>query len=82
MKKLATRFVLAATVAGAIGAGTLAFSGNEAVAEQCPRDIACTTIYDPVICNDGVVYSNKCFAHVACANGCRPYDPGPTKPGL
>ena len=38
---------------------------------ECPRTgILCTLQYDPVICDNGVTYSNACFAYVACATGC------------
>jgi hypothetical protein len=41
---------------------------------KCPREgILCPALYDPVICSDGVVYSNSCYASVACATGCVPY---------
>jgi hypothetical protein len=44
---------------------------------KCPReDVFCTAIYDPVICSDGEVYGNACYAYVACATGCVPYDEG------
>jgi hypothetical protein len=39
----------------------------------CPRQGFCTEQYDPVICSNGVVYSNACFAYLACATGCVPY---------
>ena len=34
----------------------------------------CPLIYAPVTCNDGVTYSNQCFADAACAKGCRPWE--------
>jgi hypothetical protein len=41
---------------------------------KCPRTgIACPDIYAPVICSNGVVYSNSCYAYVYCATGCVPY---------
>ena len=44
---------------------------------KCPREgIFCPAIYDPVICSDGQVYSNSCYAYIACATGCMPYDDG------
>ena len=46
----------------------------------CPRDILCADIYDPVICSDGVVYGNACYAFRECATGCVPYgDGGPVE---
>jgi hypothetical protein len=42
---------------------------------KCPTEgIICTTQYDPVICLDGKVYSNACFATANCAVGCVPYN--------
>jgi len=45
--------------------------------DQCPRKgVACIDLWDPVICDDGNVYSNGCYAWVACAEGCEPYGDG------
>lgn len=44
---------------------------------KCPRTgILCADVWDPVICDDGHVYSNACYAYVACATGCEPYGDG------
>lgn len=32
----------------------------------------CLDVWDPVICSNGVVYSNSCYAARACATGCGP----------
>ncbi|HEY2737225.1 MAG TPA: hypothetical protein VGK45_02405 [Thermoanaerobaculia bacterium] len=32
----------------------------------------CPFIVAPVTCNDGVTYTNQCFADAACARGCHP----------
>jgi hypothetical protein len=54
--------------------------GAEAIlAADCPRDIQCPDVWDPVICDDGVVYSNSCYAYRACATGCVPYGGGPVQ---
>lgn len=38
----------------------------------------CPDVWDPVICADGVVYSNQCYADVAKApKPCYPTDGGP-----
>jgi hypothetical protein len=39
----------------------------------CPRNIECLDVWDPVICDNGIVYSNDCYAYRACATGCVPY---------
>jgi len=55
----------------------LALTGaTEAVswADRCVPDpnAICPLIFAPVTCNDGVTYSNQCFADAACAKGCHP----------
>lgn len=68
MKKAILRlFLLGIAVTGAMGS-------NVAQADQCVPDpnVICPAIYSPVICNNGVTYSNSCFASAACAKGCRP----------
>ena len=43
-------------------------------ADRCVPDpnAICPLIFAPVTCNDGVTYSNQCFADAACAKGCHP----------
>ena len=66
------RKALLASFALTLSLGALATS--EAV-QQCPREgINCPDVYNPVICSNGKVYSNGCYAYVACATGCTPYD--------
>ena len=63
--------VFAATVLGAMGLGLTALSTD---AEAFPGPIPpCPFIYAPVICDDGNVYDNQCFADGAGATGCLPY---------
>lgn len=59
-------FVLSLTLTGTMGAVSHA--------DSCVPDpnVICPAVYDPVKCNDGVTYSNSCFAKAACATGCRP----------
>ena len=46
--------------------------------DGCPRiGYVCPMVYDPVICDDGQIYSNACIAWVWCATGCEPLGPGP-----
>jgi hypothetical protein len=43
-------------------------------ADKCVPDpnAICPFIYAPVTCNNGVTYTNQCFADAACARGCQP----------
>lgn len=44
-----------------------------------PPLIYCLDVWDPVVCDDGKVYSNQCYADRACATGCEPTGGGPTQ---
>jgi hypothetical protein len=48
--------------------------GTVAYADQCVPDPnpICYQIYAPVTCNNGVTYTNQCYADAACAKGCHP----------
>jgi len=77
------RIVLVAilvAVAAAIAFGSATFAKGKPGAGQCPdRLIFCLDYWNPVICDNGVVYSNDCYARRACATGCVPYG-GPGGP--
>lgn len=47
--------------------------GGSAVAGKGCGPDACLDVWRPVICSDGRVYSNACYAARACAKGCVPY---------
>lgn len=65
--------IFAATVVGALGLGLTALS-SDAQAFPFPGPITpCPFIYAPVVCDDGNVYTNQCFADSAGATGCIPY---------
>lgn len=43
---------------------------------KCPKPgtVYCLDVYQPVVCPDGNVYGNSCYAWVdACQTGCTPY---------
>lgn len=65
------KIAFAIALTGAIGAGSVSFA-----APKCKPDpnAICPFIYSPVICSNGQVYSNQCFANAACATGCVPYN--------
>jgi hypothetical protein len=67
MKKFTARmFLLGLALTGAMG--------SVSYADRCVPDpnAICPLIYSPVTCNNGVTYSNQCFADADCAKGCRP----------
>jgi hypothetical protein len=88
MRKLA-RIVLPTFALAVLILGTVALLGSPSAEAKgkpkpgggCPRTgVACLDVWDPVICSDGHVYSNSCYAWVACATGCQPYgDGGPVE---
>ena len=63
---LIRKAVLGLGLAGALSAA--------AFAAQCVPDPnpVCYQIYAPVTCNNGVTYTNQCYADAACAVGCHP----------
>ena len=69
------KVVLVGVAVAVCGFGANAYAAQPG---DCPHsDLVCPMVWDPVICNDGVVYSNKCVAKQNCAKGCVPYDGGP-----
>ncbi len=55
-----------------IAVGTVAYAGKPTPPggggkPGCPKDISCPDVWLPVICADGIVYSNSCYADRACA---------------
>jgi hypothetical protein len=70
MKKLPLKFALAA----ALTMAALSIpSPSRAALPGNPHPTYCPENYAPVICSNGVVYSNSCFAAAAGATGCVPY---------
>jgi hypothetical protein len=68
--------MLKLTFALALAAGVSTVPASSEAAAPCPfQNLICADVYDPVICLNGKVYSNQCYATRACAVGCVPYDP-------
>lgn len=65
--------ILVIALAIAVGSTTLAGKPNKPCRSPL---IFCLDVWDPVICDDGNVYSNDCYARRACATGCVPYGDG------
>lgn len=63
--------VVAAGVLAVIGVATSSYAGPPFGGGCGPR--YCLDVWRPVICSDGRVYSNDCYAARACATGCVPY---------
>lgn len=56
--------LLVALAGGALASTALAGGGGS----NCPD------VWNPVICSNGQVYSNLCYANLAKAKGCVPYN--------
>ncbi len=67
--------ILKLALVGALALCALSISGppEAYAASGCPRPILCTDNWNPVICSNGQIYSNACYAFRDCATGCVPY---------
>lgn len=70
MKKLSLKLALAAALTMA---ALSVPSPSHAVLPGNLHPTACPENYAPVICSNGVVYANSCFASADGATGCVPY---------
>lgn len=80
MKKIVTvtKVVVILAVLGVIVAGGMAFAKKPGGGGgPCHPEIMCPMIWDPVICEDGKIYSNACVAYVWCQEDCEPAGGGP-----
>jgi len=67
-------------VAGVVAVGAFGAMTASTPVEANPgldRGCICPHVYDPVLCPDGNVYSNSCFAGCAGQTGCTRIGPGP-----
>jgi hypothetical protein len=69
MKKASLKLLFAA----AMMVGALGIPAPSKAVPFCNHHGNCPEVYQPVICSNGVVYSNSCFASLDCATGCVPY---------
>jgi hypothetical protein len=78
MKKIlpVSRGLLIVVVVGAVALTTNAEPKKPGGGGGCPRNVFCPDVWDPVICSDGKIYSNSCYAYRECATGCQPYGDG------
>lgn len=63
---------LGLVIGSALAAGSLAIADTKPSTEVI-GGCNCLDVWIPVICNNGVVYSNACYARCAKAKGCVPY---------
>jgi hypothetical protein len=71
VKKIATIGPVSLFVVAAVLVAGSAFAKKPA--PPPPGGCQCPDVYDPVICSNGVIYSNLCQAGCAKASGCVPY---------
>ncbi len=69
MKKASLKLLFAAVMM----VGALGIPAPSKALAICNHHVYCLDVYQPVICSNGVVYSNSCYAYVACATDCVPY---------
>ncbi len=68
-KVLTTALFAAVLAAASVNASKALAAGGGG----CNKGINCLDVYNPVICSNGQVYSNLCYAKKACATGCVAY---------
>jgi len=70
-KSIAITLVILLAVAALVAGGVAMAKRPSPGGGGCPwGDIQCPDVYDPVTCDNGVTYSNSCYAFAACATGC------------
>ena len=67
------KFSVFALVMGALAYSSTALAKKPGGGGGGGGGTQCPDVWDPVICSDGQVYSNYCYASVAGATGCVPY---------
>ena len=79
MKNRKIQIVFIVLIVTAMVAGAVALAKGKPTGPKPCKDstIMCLDVWDPVVCSDGKVYSNACYAKRACATGCIPAGGGP-----
>lgn len=71
--KNSAKFTAALTVAATMTVAATTYASGFG-ARDCLPGIYCLDVWMPVICPDGNVYSNDCYAAKACQRNCIPYE--------
>ena len=81
MKKRQIQIALIVLFVAMLVAGAVTFAkGKPGGITPCKDSmIYCLDVWDPVVCDDGRVYSNFCYARRACATGCVSTGGGPVE---
>lgn len=60
-----------------LAAGAVALVGAAAIAAKVPEPPHCPDVYAPVLCSNGFVYANGCYASLSGQTNCVPYNEEP-----
>lgn len=64
---------LALPLAFVVAALSVPAPSQAAIAIGCGQGYECLDVWKPVLCPNGQVYSNSCYASKACQTNCVPY---------
>ncbi|MDX2116971.1 MAG: hypothetical protein SFY96_02185 [Planctomycetota bacterium] len=70
-KSLASKLVLGGVILAAAITGTSSLAAGPFV-KGCNKGVNCLDVWRPVLCPNGQIYSNDCYAAKACQTGCTP----------
>jgi hypothetical protein len=62
--------LFAAGVVAVIASATATAAGPRPIG--CFKNLICLDVWRPVLCPNGLIYSNDCYAARACQTGCTP----------
>lgn len=68
------RVVFAAMVIGVLGLGTASVLSTAEAKPRFPDFPHCPDVYAPVLCPNGAVYNNSCWASVYGQTNCVPFN--------
>lgn len=73
MKSAALKLVFVLALASIILGGSSVSVPSAEAHSHCLPGVVCPTVYQPVICENGQVYMNICFANKDCQKDCKPF---------